>query len=497
MRSAYLLFIFTIYCTQQSFAQTTFTPNQEEYLSLEDWKNEENWTYVEGDKNNNWPSDKDVILVNNTKLKLEYLKIDFDLDEISSQLTYALIRQNFRLEIGKNGSASFKIVLQGNVTTGFDVDGELNIKEGVAFDGSLIKFNVNGTLNVENDLTFNNANNQFVVNEGGVSKIGGDLNSLNGGNSTYYSDGELVIDGDFRNEGKAILEIGEHGNGRIKGNVTSDNGGGGTINVYGILLIEQSVDFFGKETIYVDETGCLIISGNVFLTCNKNINPTINGKLQFGPDTKCTISDDSKCRENSPNNQICKLINEEDLPVELTQFYGVASSGRNTLYWETATEINNKHFEIQNSVNNDLWVTIDTVKGAGNISTPTSYSYVDSISLLPYYRLKQVDFDGNSTIYGPINISNNSGQISARMYPNVVTKGTNIKIEIFGVKTNQTVKAFIISSSGKIMDEIILTVDLEGDFITSYTLPQSPPVGIYVFRVITVDEAVDMKFYVY
>ncbi|WP_052444636.1 hypothetical protein [Flammeovirga sp. OC4] len=495
------ILIFSIFCLTffplLTFSQASFIPNQEEYLTIEDWKNEENWTYIDGDKENNYPSNNDIILTQNTRLNIEYLRIGFNLDQISTQLTYSLVRQNFRLIINPEASVSFKIDLQGNITTSFEIDGNFTLNESVTFNGNKIKFNINGSMNVSEDITFNNSNNQFFINEGGIVNVSGDFNSLNGGSSTYTCDGELIINGNYRNDGKAVLEIGENGTGRVKGNIDSNSGGGGTINVFGLLHIENSVDFFGKETIYVGEKGCLVISGNVYLTCNKSIDATIEGKLQFGTNTKCTISDDENCRENSPNNQICEKINDEDLPVELTYFYGVAEEQQNILYWETATEINNSHFEVQNSNDQKQWVTLDSIPGSGNINTEVEYSYIDSISVQRFYRLKQVDFDGNFTIYGPININNNSGDISGKIYPNVVTIGSTITVEIFGVRTNSTVKSFLISSNGQIIDESLLSVNIEGDFIINYTIPEVPSPGIYIFRLLSNNSTYEMKFYVY
>ncbi|NME68844.1 hypothetical protein [Flammeovirga aprica] len=496
MKSFFILFFCLLSLPFVSFSQATFHPNQTEYLSLEDWQNKENWVLISGTPENDWPTGDDTIETPPTRLNIEYLKINFNLNALSDQMTYIMRRQNTRLEIGENGEASFKIEILNSYAVALMVDGILSIKDDISFKGSKIILNVNGVLNIESDITFQNANNQLLINEGGKMDIGGNFNSFNGGGSAYTSNGELIIGADYTNNGKAILEIGEEGNARIRGNVSSNNGGGGSIIVYGVLYIENDIDLAGKETIYVDETGCLIIGGNVMLSCNNNINPTINGKLQFGSGTKCSISD-GKCRENSPNFQICKKINEEDLPVELTKFYGVVESGRNIIHWETASEINNSHFEIQNSSDNNQWIILDSVSGAGNINTTIQYSYVDSISLKPFYRLKQVDFDGNSTFYGPINLQNNNGEISARLYPSVVTKGTSITLEIFGVQNKQSVRTFLISSSGQIIEETLLSVDIQGDFITSYIVPEVPSAGIYIFRVVTFNSTDEMKFYIY
>ncbi|WMN12391.1 T9SS type A sorting domain-containing protein [Marivirga salinae] len=87
---------------------------------------------------------------------------------------------------------------------------------------------------------------------------------------------------------------------------------------------------------------------------------------------------------------------ENPLPVELLSFTAQTMSGRIELEWETATEKNNEHFDVEKKgVNND-WHTISTVAGAGNSNALIQYSISDfnPISGTQYYRLKQVDTDG-------------------------------------------------------------------------------------------------------
>jgi len=67
------------------------------------------------------------------------------------------------------------------------------------------------------------------------------------------------------------------------------------------------------------------------------------------------------------------------------------------LTWKTATETNNKGFEIQRSKDAIGWETIAWQTGQGNTLTPHSYTYRDEkpLSGTSYYRLKQVDFNGD------------------------------------------------------------------------------------------------------
>ncbi len=65
--------------------------------------------------------------------------------------------------------------------------------------------------------------------------------------------------------------------------------------------------------------------------------------------------------------------------------------------WQTANEVNNSHFEVEKLIENE-WQTIGKVLGKGNSNITINYSWIDNsapIGKKQYYRLKQVDFDGN------------------------------------------------------------------------------------------------------
>ena len=84
------------------------------------------------------------------------------------------------------------------------------------------------------------------------------------------------------------------------------------------------------------------------------------------------------------------------VPVELTSFNCEIYKNNVKIAWETATEVNNRGFEIQRMRDNENWVTIGFKDGKGTISIPQSYSFTDKdlLSGKYRYRLKQVDFNG-------------------------------------------------------------------------------------------------------
>lgn len=85
------------------------------------------------------------------------------------------------------------------------------------------------------------------------------------------------------------------------------------------------------------------------------------------------------------------------LPVVLRSFDVSASGCDVTLAWQTATELNNKGFEIEQGANGGKFATIGFVPGHGTTGIGSTYNY--AVSGQPagkyYYRLKQVDANGN------------------------------------------------------------------------------------------------------
>jgi len=100
------------------------------------------------------------------------------------------------------------------------------------------------------------------------------------------------------------------------------------------------------------------------------------------------------------------------LPIKLIFFNAVADNNSVLLRWATASESNSDFFEVQRSTNGTSWQSLSRVKAAGNSTSILNYATTDPIDGITgniYYRLKQVDFDGNSIYSGiqKINVENN------------------------------------------------------------------------------------------
>ena len=100
------------------------------------------------------------------------------------------------------------------------------------------------------------------------------------------------------------------------------------------------------------------------------------------------------------------IITNGALPVELLSFDGVCNESSIALNWSTASEHNSDYFEILKSRDGQLWNSIDKITASGFSNQLISYSTIDSekSDVYNYYKLLQVDKDGQSKEYGPINV---------------------------------------------------------------------------------------------
>jgi hypothetical protein len=122
------------------------------------------------------------------------------------------------------------------------------------------------------------------------------------------------------------------------------------------------------------------------------------------------------------------------IPVELISFTAVAGNDKITLNWETATEVNNRGFEIERKINSG-WATVGFKEGYGTSTDKHSYSFVDNISGVSsqtiYYRLKQVDFNGTFSYSDEVEVETLPDKFSLNQnYPNPFNPTTTISFSI-------------------------------------------------------------------
>ena len=106
------------------------------------------------------------------------------------------------------------------------------------------------------------------------------------------------------------------------------------------------------------------------------------------------------------------------LPVELAEFKAICENGQTVLKWKTASEKNNSHFVVE--LNRHGFEEIGRVNGNGTTSNISNYTFThrNEDSKTVYYRLKQVDFDGNFEYSNTIAVDCFSKNNNFRLFPN-------------------------------------------------------------------------------
>ena len=170
---------------------------------------------------------------------------------------------------------------------------------------------------------------------------------------------------------------------------------------------------------------------------------------------------DSTGKLMSDYSDTAKFFTKSGLPVTLIVFSAqYQPSQKNVLVsWKTATEQNNKGFELQRSNDGNNFIQISFVDGAGNSSSINSYQFTDTKPLIgqSFYRLNQVDMDGKSSLSPIVPVLINSN-VMLSFSPNPVKSQITVKcstivemITLFNLQ-GQQIKQWKDVSPGKILN---------------------------------------------
>ncbi|HLP12342.1 MAG TPA: T9SS type A sorting domain-containing protein [Flavobacteriales bacterium] len=224
-----------------------------------------------------------------------------------------------------------------------------------------------------------------------------------GNNATIIieSGGTFTVTGNANISGTGFFQVDAGGSATVTGNFSVSGTGDATIN------------------------GTLNVNGNVTLTSGAGSNICGSGAILVGG----TISGSADpCFTGA-------------LPIELTAFNAILNTNRVDVTWTTASEINNDYFTIERSQEGLSWDNIAVVAGAGTSNQELSYQKSDYSPLqgISYYRLKQTDYDGNSS-YSEIAVVNNNlaTDVAVTPFPNPAD-GNSIGLEFTGFDNEDVV----------------------------------------------------------
>jgi hypothetical protein len=102
------------------------------------------------------------------------------------------------------------------------------------------------------------------------------------------------------------------------------------------------------------------------------------------------------------------LPSDSGMSVESTYFEAEMKETHNLLSWSTESEMNNDYFTLERTKDGITYEELTMVNGAGTCSYVSCYSFSDYNfdNTQNYYRLKQTDYDGLTSVIGFISVNN-------------------------------------------------------------------------------------------
>lgn len=185
-----------------------------------------------------------------------------------------------------------------------------------------------------------------------------------------------------------------------------------------------------------------------------------------------------------PQNTFTYLGAHSVIPVELTSFVASVGAKSVTLSWSTATETNNKGFEVERKSANTEWAKVGFVNGFGTTTEKKEYTFTDkNLPVGKYsYRLKQVDFDGTFEYSKVVEVEVLAPKVFelAQNYPNPFNPTTKIN---YSVPFDSKVTISVYSITGELVMELVndfvaagsYSVDFNGSNLAS---------GMYIYRMV-------------
>ncbi len=178
------------------------------------------------------------------------------------------------------------------------------------------------------------------------------------------------------------------------------------------------------------------------------------------------------------------------LPVSLLSFTGQQINAQHVLNWQTSSEANSSHFELQYSPTGVSFATIGSVlaQGQSNVLTNYTYTHTNPTKGNNYYRLKQIDKDGKYKYSNIILLRILQQKASVLVYPNPTAEVLNIVLSNYTNTGNVTIKIYDVQ--GKLITNNNFKKDNTNITINVTTMAK----GIYTLQINDNNDISTIKF---
>jgi hypothetical protein len=174
------------------------------------------------------------------------------------------------------------------------------------------------------------------------------------------------------------------------------------------------------------------------------------------------------------------------VPVELSSFAASVNGREVQLNWTTASEINNRGFEVERSLGEE-WTKIGYREGKGTTTGKTDYTFSDNFNYTSFegkisYRLKQIDFDGTYNYSNAIEVEVDFTPKEYALYqnyPNPFNPSTTIK---YALPFESNVRIQVYNLLGEMVTELLNSVQEVGFYDLVWNA-HSYASGIYFYTI--------------
>ena len=193
----------------------------------------------------------------------------------------------------------------------------------------------------------------------------------------------------------------------------------------------------GADTLFKLQSSTFLSTGKIQLITNTSPSASVDSCLyHYGAKNTGTI--DPAYPSLSTGFDIVGTGGSLALPIEMLDFSGKWRGDDAQVNWSTAMEKDNSGFLIERSFDGSNFEVVSSFiqsKGTnGNSNGLLNYQWYDysvraQVSSAVYYRIRQIDFNGQSETFGPIALNNRKHDELISVYPNPSSKDVYVRFE--------------------------------------------------------------------
>jgi len=218
------------------------------------------------------------------------------------------------------------------------------------------------------------------------------------------------------------------------------------------------------------------------------------GTTIFSAQSNCTTGGTNSAAAGTtatPTFNLAATEGNNPLPIELLNFKATQKGEWVALEWKTATETNNERFEVQRSQDGEYFEVIAELQGAGTTNRSQRYEAWDHqpVEGTSYYRIRQVDFDGQSTHSWMVAVEYLRPSEVLGIYPNPASSGSELTLDL-RLHQPEDLQLLVADASGRIVQRYQQTLNkgLQQHRVTLQGLSS----GLYFIRVALGNTSVSM-----